>query len=125
MGTTSIIKQNLLYEPLSADALRLARGIYNTYLDSEEEPVMEIKITNFYKLLHLEPCKESMGKIQDLLEELNEPLAVRNFEFRGERVQLKFVQFCAYKITDESITIEISPEYLHVQREYMLDSFLF
>lgn len=125
MSTTSIIKQNLLYEPLSADALRLARGIYNTYLDSEEEPVMEIKITNFYKLLHLEPCKEFMGKIQDLLEELNEPLAVRNFEFRGERVQLKFVQFCAYKITDESITIEISPEYLHVQREYMLDSFLF
>lgn len=125
MSTVYIIKQNLLQEPLSVDALRLAHGIYNTYTSHDEESLMEIKITNFYKLLHLEPSEESINKIQELLEELNEPLAVKNFEFRGERTQLKFVQFCTYKITKESIIIEISPEYLHVQREYMLDFFLF
>ena len=124
MSIVSIIKQNLLHEPLSSDALRLAHGIYNTYIEQDEESPMEIKITNFYKLLHLDPCEKSINKIQELLEELNEPLAVKNFEFRGEKTQLKFVQFCTYKITKESIIIEISPEYLHVQREYMLDSFL-
>jgi predicted RNase H-like nuclease (RuvC/YqgF family) len=120
-----IIKRNLLAEPLSQNALKLARGIYNTYIAMEEDLYLEIKIQNIFKLLNLHPCKDSIRDIQDLLEELNEPLAIRNFEFEGETIQLKFVQFCTYKIGEETIKIELSPEYLHAQSEYMLDSFLF
>lgn len=125
MNSDEIIKRNLLSEPLSPDALKLARGIYNTHLDMYEELEMEIKIPMFYKLLNLQPSKESVAYIQDLLEELNEPLAIRNFEFNGEKTQLKFVQFCSYKIGEETIKIELSEEYLHAQSQYMLDSFLF
>ncbi|WP_310441977.1 hypothetical protein [Sulfurimonas sp.] len=125
MNSDAIIKQNLLVEPLSSDALKLARGIYNTYITQDEELSLEIKIPTFFKLLNLHPCKDSIEYIQNLLEELNEPLAIRNFEFNGEKIQLKFVQFCSYKIGENTIKIELSPEYLHAQSEYMLDSFLF
>lgn len=120
-----IVKRNLLAEPLSLNAMKLARGIYNTYLAMDEDLSLEIKLQNIFKLLNLQPCKDSIQDIQDLLEEINEPLAVRNFEFEGESIQLKFVQFCTYEIGEETIKIELSPEYLHAQSEYMLDSFLF
>lgn len=125
MNSDEIIKKKLLSEPLSSDALKLARGIYNTHISLDEDLHMEIKIPIFYKLLNLQPSQESIDYIQELLEELNEPLAIRNFEFHGEKIQLKFVQFCSYKIGSESIIIELSDEYLHAQSEYMLDSFLF
>ncbi|MDT8338449.1 MAG: hypothetical protein RQ763_04545 [Sulfurimonas sp.] len=125
MYKKEIIKQNLLAEPLSQNALKLARGVYNTYIAMDEDLSLEIKLQNIFKLLGLRPCKESVKDIQDLLEEINEPLAIRNFEFEGEAIQLKFVQFCTYEIGEETIKIELSPEYLHAQSEYMLDSFLF
>ena len=123
MDTDKIIKHNLLSEPISENALRLARAVYNTYITYDHLD-MEIKFQTFFKLLNLHPCKDSIDDIQNLLEELNEPLAVRNFEFRGETTQLKFIQFCCYKIKKETIEINISEEYLHAQSEYMLDSFL-
>lgn len=123
MNSDEIIKQNLLGEPLSENALKLARAIYNTYITYDDLD-MEIKFATFFKLLNLHPCKDSINDIQDLLEELNEPIAVRNFEFHGVTTQLKFIQFCTYKIHKETIEINICEEYLHAQSEYMLDSFL-
>ena len=123
MNSDEIIKQNLLAEPLSDNALKLARAVYNTYITYDDFE-MEIKFQTFYKLLNLHPCKDSVNDIQNLLEELNEPLAVRNFEFHGETTQLKFIQFCSYRIEKETIKINLSEEYLHAQSEYMLDSFL-
>ena len=123
MNSDEIIKQNLLGEPLSDNALKLARAIYNTYITYDDLD-MEIKFETFFKLLNLHPCKDSIDDVQNLLEELNEPLAVRNFEFHGETTQLKFVQFCTYSIHKETIEINLSEEYLHVQENYMLDSFL-
>lgn len=123
MNSDEIIKQNLLGEPLSDNALKLARAIYNTYITYDDLD-MEIKFETFFKLLHLHPCKDSVNDVQNLLEELNEPLAVRNFEFHGEITQLKFVQFCTYTIHQETIEINLSEEYLHVQENYMLDAFL-
>lgn len=123
MNTDEIVKQKLLAEPVSENALKLARAIYNTYI-TYDDLNMEIKFQTFFKLLHLHSCKDSIKDIQDLLEELNEPLAVRNFEFNGETIQLKFIQFCAYTIHEETIEINLCPEYLHAQSEYMLDSFL-
>jgi hypothetical protein len=124
MQTREIIKQKLLSEPISDKALKLARAVYNTYI-TYDDMEMEVKIPTFFKLLQLQPCKESVKDIQNLLEELNEPLAVRNFEFNGETIQYKLIQFCNYEIGEETIKIILSPEYLHAQSFYMLDSFLF
>ena len=118
-----IKKQTLLAEPLSEKALKLARAVYNTYI-TYEDLHMEIKFQTFFRLLDLHPCKDSLNDVQWLLEELNEPLAVKNLEFDGKTTQLKFIQFCNYSIETETFTIELSPEYLHAQEHYMADSFL-
>ncbi|MCF6340884.1 MAG: hypothetical protein L3J10_09090 [Sulfurimonas sp.] len=123
MNHDEIIKQKLLAEPLSEDALKLACAIYNTYV-THDDLKMEIKFSTFFKLLNLHPCKNSIIDIQNLLEEINEPLAVRNFEYKGETIRLKFIQFCSYTIKNETIKLELSAKYLYAQKYYMLDSFL-
>jgi len=123
MYKKEIIKKKLLSEPLSDKALKLARAIYNTYL-TYDKMEMEIKFATFFKLLQLHPCKDSINDVQWLLEELNEPLAVRNFEYNGVTTQLKFIQFCNYKINKETLTIKLNPEYLHAHINYMEDAFL-
>lgn len=120
---TAIKKQKLLSEPLSNKALKLARAIYNTYITYDDLHI-EVKFSTFFKLLDLHPCKDSLNDIQWILEELNEPLAVKNFEYEGKTTQLKFIQFCNYKITTEILIIEICPHYLHAHKYYMEDAFL-
>ena len=123
MDNQDIKKRKLLAEPLSDKALRLARAVYNTYV-TYDDMEMEIKFATFFKLLQLQPCKDSISDIQWLLEELNEPLAVKNFEYNGVTTQLKFIQFCNYKINKETVTIKLSPEYMHAHMNYMEDAFL-
>ncbi len=123
MDKDEIKKQKLLSEPLSDKALKLARAIYNTYITYDDFE-MEIKFQTFFKLLQLHPCKDSINDIVDLLEELNEPLAVRNFEFQGVTTQLKFIQFCNYSVGEETINIRICPDYMHAHMKYMSDAFL-
>jgi len=123
MKKIKIKKSNLLSEPLSKKALKLARAIYNTYI-TYDDMEMEIKFTTFYKLLDLQPSKDSINDIQWLLEELNEPLSVKHFEYNGTITQLKFIQFCNYTINHETVTIILSPEYMHAHMNYMADAFL-
>ena len=123
MDRVEIKKQKLLHEPLSDKALKLARAIYNTYV-TYDDFYMEIKFETFFKLLQLHPCKDSIRDIQNLLEELNEPLGVKNFEFEGKITQLKFIQFCNYTIGTDTITIDICPDYMHAHIYYMADAFL-
>lgn len=123
MNKQDIKKRKLLQEPLSQRALKLARAIYNTYI-TYDDIEMEIKFDTFYKLLNLHPSKDSIIDVQWLLEELNEPLAVKNFEYNGVTTQLKFIQFCNYKINKDTISIKLSKEYLHAHINYMEDAFL-
>jgi len=123
MNKKEIVKRKLLAEPLSEKALKLARAVYNTYI-TYDDMEMEIKFTTFYKLLNLHSAKDSINDIQWLLEELNEPLAVKNFEYNGITTQLKFIQFCNYKINTETVTIILNPEYMYAHMNYMKDAFL-
>ena len=123
MNKKEIVKRTLLAEPLSEKALKLARAVYNTYI-TYDDMEMEIKFATFFKLLQLQPCKDSINDIQWLLEELNEPLLVKNFEFDGTTTQLKFIQFCNYKINHDTVTIKLNPEYMHAHLNYMADAFL-
>ena len=123
MDTTEIKKRKLLAEPMSEKALKLARAIYNTYI-TYDDIEMEIKFSTFFRLLDLQPCKDSINDIQLLLEELNEPLAIKNFEYNGVTTQLKFIQFCNYTIKHETVDITLSEEYLYAHLNYMSDAFL-
>ena len=119
-----IIKQKLLSEPISDDALKLARAIYFTYLTNESDLYLEIKLSSIMKLLHLHSNKETIEEIHKLLRELNEPLAIKDFNFYGKFYPLRFVVFCKYKINKDILEIELSEEFLYAEQKYMLDSFL-
>jgi len=119
-----IIKQKLLSEPISDDALKLARAIYFTYLTNESDLYLEIKLVSIMKLLHLHSNKETIEEIHKLLRELNEPLAIKDFNFYGKFYPLRFVVFCKYKINKDILEIELSEEFLYAEQKYMLDSFL-
>ena len=122
---TENIKQTLLSEPLSQDALRLARALYNTYKENGEDDLeMQIKVEAILRLLKRENTQESLLYIRTLLEELNEPLGVKNFNYQGKLYPLRFVVFCKYAIDGEIVHIELSDEYLDVQQNYMQDAFL-
>jgi len=124
MSLHKIEKQKLFHEPLSEDALRLARAIYNTYIKNEQELFMEIKISTVLNFLNLHPSKDSIVYIKNLFEELNEPICVNNFKFYANVYPLRFIVFCSYIIKEETIEIELSEEFLYAENEYMLDPFL-
>jgi hypothetical protein len=119
-----IVKQKLLSEPLSQKAVKFARAIYFAHLKDETNLYLEIKIASIMKLLGVYSIKEAVEHIIDILTELNEPLAVRNFEFYGKVYPIRFVTFCKYNICGDTLEIELNEEFLHAESNYMLDSFL-
>ncbi len=124
MEIHKIKRQKLLSEPFSQDALKLARALYNTYRNDGDDLCMEIKLNTIISLLGLRSGKEAVSYIEMLLEELNEPIAVKNFKFIAKIYPIRFIVFCKYRINDDIIEIELSEEYLEVESKYMLDSFL-
>ncbi|MBU1989290.1 hypothetical protein KJ691_00950 [bacterium] len=124
MSLHTITKQKLLSEPFSYEALRLARAIYNTYVNLDKELSMEIKIKSVENLLKLDSGVDTVSYIKKLFEELNEPLAVRDFKFYAQVYPIRFITFCRYTIKDTLIEIELSEEFLHAESEYMLEPFL-
>ena len=119
-----IKKQKLLFEPLSSDALKLARAIYNTYIENDKDLFMEIKINIISNLLNVQKGKKAKEYIIYLLEELNEPICVRNFKFFAKVYPMRFIYFCTYTIENEIIEIELSDEFLHAEDLYMIEPFL-
>lgn len=124
MSLHVIEKQNLLGQELSEDAVHLAQAIYNTYIEDHNELYMEIKIELIISLLNIPNTPRSVTYIIELLEEINEPIGVKNFKFYGKEYDLRFITFCTYDIVDGYINIELNEEFLHAEKEYMLDSFL-
>ncbi len=125
MNLYAIEKQKLLSEPFSEDALKLAHAIYNTYVLNNEELYMEIQLKTIAKLLKLDlNHNHTFKKIQDILEDLNEPLYIEEFEFHGKTCKNRFITFFKYKLTHDTLYLQLNEEFLHVEKEYMLDSFL-
>ncbi len=125
MNLYAIEKQKLLSEPFSDDALKLAHAIYNTYILNDEELYMQIQLKTIAKLLKLDiNHNHTLKKIQDILEDLSEPLFIKEFEFRSKTYHNRFITFFKYKLTQEILYLKLSEEFLHVEKEYMLDSFL-
>jgi len=125
MSLHKITKQTLLKEPFSLNALKLARAIYYTYLDNHDDDLyLQIKLKSVFRLLKFPFTDRSTKQVVDILEELNEPLEVRNFKFFANEHPVRFVTFCKYEMNDDMLDIELSEEFLLVESEYMIDKFL-
>jgi hypothetical protein len=124
MNTNKPEKRNLFKIPLSAEALRVARAIYNTYLINEEESRLQIKIQNIINLLKLQEKENALEYILEIFEELNEPLEVLDFNYQANFYPRRFIFFFKYEIIHDTIAIDISNEYLHAHDNYMSDTFL-
>lgn len=124
MAIHKIQRQKLLSEPFSLDALKLSRALYYTYLNNDKELYMEVKLKTIYSLLKLIQSKESLAYVEQILDELNEPIAVKNFKFYAKTYTIRFIIFCKYKVNGDMMEIELNEEYLHAEKEYMMEQFL-
>jgi hypothetical protein len=124
MSLHTVEKQCLLKEKYSKDALRLAHAIYNTHFTNDQDLYLNIKLERVLSLFKISNNPQSIAYIIELFEELNEPLGVKNFEFRNRKYKLRFITFCKYKIKDGWIIIELCEEFLHAEKVYMKDKFL-
>ncbi|WP_373069942.1 hypothetical protein [Sulfurimonas sp.] len=123
MAIHKIIKQQLLHEPLSEDAVKLGRALYNTFLDNGELD-MHIELSKLFKLFKLPASNESLSYIKSIFIELTEPIIVKNFKFWNDVYPIRIVTFCLYTFGDDFVDIELSEEFLEVEKNYMIDRFL-
>ena len=124
MGLHVIKKQYLLGDIFSEDALKLARAIYNTYVTNDENLYMEIPLKKIRSLLKLENHPDSLRYIIMVLEEINEPIGVRDFKYFAKEYPIRFLVFCTYEINNDMITIYLNEEFLYAEELYMIDNFL-
>ncbi len=124
MSLHKIEKQFLLGSELSQDALILARAIYNTYIQDDKNLYMRINLSKIEKLLEIPVYLDTARQVTLILEEINEPIGVKNFKFYAKEYPLRFLVFCSYEINDDEIEIYLSEEFLFAEEEYMIDNFL-
>ncbi|MCW8839279.1 MAG: hypothetical protein OQJ77_02175 [Thiovulaceae bacterium] len=123
MSIHKIQKQKLLNEPLSDEAIKLALAIYNTYLENEDLE-MQINISKLFNLFKLHATNDSLAYIKNIFMELTEPIIVKNFKFYNNLYPMRIVTFCIYTFHDKYVNIELSEEFLEVEKNYMIDNFL-
>ena len=121
-----INKQELIKAPLSDDALKLAQSLYSTYILNNKEPLMCVSLKKLYHLFGLSDEDSSVGKIDEIFADLNEPVMVHDFIYRGKKYSTIVLTFCDYKKdeVESCMRIEINEMYLDVLKNYMLHPFL-
>ena len=124
MKIHTITKQKILSEPFTPDALKLAKALYNTYIKDDKNLYMEVRVSAIAKLLRVSADNDGINYIIKLLEELNEPILVKDFKFYNKLYPMRFLKFCTYKFDGDMLEVELNPEYLLVESEYMIDKFL-
>ena len=124
MGLHTVKRQYLLGDTFSEDALHLARAIYNSYIENDEDLYMEIHLQKITSLLKLEDCYDPVRYITTVLEEINEPIGVRNFKYYADEYEIRFLVFCSYEFEDDMINIYLSEEFLYAEKLYMIEDFL-
>ena len=124
MGMHKIVKQKLLSESFKGDTLKLMKAIYNTYINEHKNLDLEIRLHNIFKHLKLSDSEASIIYLENLFEDMNEPLRVENFKFYLDEYPVRYVTFCTYTIDGDIVEIALDEEFLLAEKEYMIDSFL-
>ena len=112
---------------LSDDAAHLANALYNTYV-LEDDPELEISVDRLYAAFRYARAPESYKYLIHLFMELNEPIAVSDFEYRGTIYGWKILEFCTFdkpwQEADDYIELQINEMYLAAMGRFMEEPFL-
>ncbi len=101
---------------ISNDAYKLVNAIYNTY-NIEDEPYLEIKAKNIINLFPNKSVNESIFCIKKLFLEINEPVLIKNFDFKGKYIYWRALSFCNCHnyIEKESDTLKLDIDEMYIE----------
>ena len=109
-------QQRLIAERPSATAVRLANDIYFTYL-YEDSPYIRISMARLCEVFGTHDVMEVKRIIEDVFEEINEPIVLSDCTFQGKHVEWLFLKFFTYSFCeiegDEYVDLEIDERYLY------------
>ena len=109
-------KRDLFKRPGDA-AVRLANDIYYTYLQEEENCIC-ISVDRLCEVFGDSDIMSVKICAAQIFEELNEPIALENYHYRGETIKWRPIQFFTYHFFTED-----DQEYIHVEiNELFLDA---
>ena len=112
-------KKRLLKKHPSEDAVKLANRIYYTSLQ-KREPYVYISINALCRLLNKPDAEDCKLYLTALLEELTEPVAVKDFIFNRKKIDWQVISFITYAFTlengEEYVDIEIDPMFIEVMK---------
>jgi len=117
----------MIMAPLSEDAVKLATAIYNTYV-AEGEPYLSIPLKKLCEMYGLNNSHETYEHLQNLFAELNEPVLIEDFVFRGHLYKWEAITFCSFdeewKEGDLMLEVTINELFLQVMKERMASPFI-
>lgn len=117
MGIMEENKRKLMFNRPGEEAVRLANNIYYTYLQ-EDTPHLHVSLERFGKLVGESDEAKAKERLIALFEELNEPIAVQDFSFRGKNFKWKALHFFDYNFLVEDgktfVDIEIDEMFIDV-----------
>ncbi len=123
-----IEKQELVKSPLSKESLKLAQSLYSTYIQSDKESLMSIPCSKLYHLFGLSDTPFSSSKLLEIFDDLNEPMMVHDFIYKGKKYPEIVLTFCEYeKVYKDGMNyllIQLNEMYLEAMKNYMLHPFL-
>lgn len=123
-----IDKQELVKSPLSKESLKLAQSLYSTYIQSDKESLMSISCSKLYHLFELIDSPFSSDKLLKIFDDLNEPIMVHDFVYKGKKYPEIVLTFCEYeKVYKDGmhyLLITLNEMYLEAMKNYMLYPFL-
>lgn len=110
-------KRQLMFNRPGEEAVRLANNIYYTYLQ-EDMPHLHVSLERFGKLVGESDEEKTKARLIGLFEELNEPIAVEDFSFRGKNYKWKALHFFDYSFVVENgkafVDIDIDEMFIDV-----------
>ena len=124
-----INKQELIKATFSDDALKLAQSLYSTSTLNDKKTLMHVPLKKLYHLFGLSDSVSSSERILEIFADLNEPIMIHDFVYRGKKHPTIVLTFCEYeKIVKDDMEccmrIEINEMYLYALKHYMLHPFL-
>jgi hypothetical protein len=120
-------KQRLISAIPSKDAIKLANAVYQTYI-VEEYSHLKLSIKRLCEVFQFDKTPETIAYFKLLFDELNEPVAVKDFAYEENFYKWLVLDFCSFEqewqLEDEYIYVAINEIYLHAMQELMRDPFI-
>jgi len=120
-------KRQLMFNRPGEEAVRLANNIYYTYLQ-EDTPYLHVSLERFGKLVGESDEEKTKAHLTKLFDELNEPIAVQDFSFRGNNYKWKALHFFDYAFVVEDgktfVDIDIDEMFIDVMARFEAEPYI-